>query len=565
MADEKTDLEAIVARAYTAVTRPGVLVDLLHDLSEFEGSTGAFGESVELHFSNAAEILENVFPNDRLDHSNLNTQKTDRLSFDLAIDQQFRIAFANNAVFANDQIATDRELPAWLFEPASEADDRQRLVDLLKNGTALDENEGFGGFFRLHTSEQDEKGLWFTARLHHRDADTIIGFDAVRLRWSERSGEAFSQALRLTETEIALVRHLVTGGSLREFADKRGRSLGTARNQMKALQRKLSINSKEELLLLYAGFVHSLEMPAERLDVEEHRCDKHFRPNENECIAWEEHGDPGGIPILYFHPIEGALLTPEVANAARRFGLRIIAPWRPHHGETTADTQGMKAVAEFAERLPAFLEHLGVKRCSTLTTQAGAPYMFAFVQKHPDMVVSAIGAGSFLPIFDAQGMASYRPAHRRQVRLVRIAPTFAKIYQRAMLATIGTGEFHRFVEEFYRGCDRELAAIQKPAMVRMLRSAATYVVRGRFVGTAETMITWAADWSKYCRDITVPVHMIYGENDATISPIEAERASANFGFEPIEFVADAGSFLLQDQTDMIMARIHALSDQKSEA
>lgn len=560
MADEKADLEAIVARAYTAVTRPGVLVDLLQDLSDFETSAETLGDTVELHFANATEILENVFPNDQLDHSNLDTQKTDRIRCDLAIDRQFRVAYCNNAIFASEQISPDRELPDWLFEPVSEAADRQRLSNLLRNGPALGDEDGFGGFFRFYVSESDEKGSWFIARLQHRETDTLIGFDAVRLRWSDRSGEAFSEALRLTDTENALVRHIVSGRSLREFAESRGRSLGTARNQMKALQRKLSVNSKEEVLLLYAGFLHSLEMPTDRLTVEEHRCKNHFSPATDECIAWEEFGDPNGTPILYFHPIEGALLTPEIANAARRHGLRIIAPWRPHHGETTAKTHGMKAVDEFADRLPAFLDHLGIDKCFTLATQAGAPYMFAFLQKHPTLVRAAIGAGSFLPIYDAEGLASYRPAHRRQIRLVRLAPTFAKIYQRAMLATIGTGDFHRFVEEFYRDCARELAAIQKPAMVRMLRSAATYVVRGRFVGTAETMITWAADWSQLCHGIEVPVHLIYGDEDSTISRAEAERVCARFGFQPPEFVPEAGSFLLHDRTDFMFARIRELAD-----
>ena len=557
VAGQEPDLESIVARAYSAIARPDVFVDILEDLSAFESASGDLGDRAERHFANAAEILDNVYPNDRIDHSFLNTRKAETLTCDLAIGPAFRIAQCNTGVFAADDIAPGGELPDWLFEPGSERADRQRLADLF-SGEGADE-EGFGGFFHFYTSEEDEKGWWFAARLEQGDAGALIAFDAVRLRWSERSGKAFSEALRLTETEVALVRHMVSGGTVREFAELRGRSLGTARNQMKALQRKLSVNSKEELLLLYAGFVHSLEIPAERPGVETHHCRLQYEEDQGGCIAWEEHGDPTGHPVLFFHPIEGALLTPEVANAARRHGLRIIAPWRPHHGATTAAAHGLAAAEEFADRLPAFLRHLGVDRCTAITTHAGAPYMFAFAQRQPAMIDAAIGIGAFLPIFDKTAMASLRPTHRRQIRLVRLAPTFAKVYQRAMLATIGTGEFHRFVEEFYQGCPRELSAIQRPGMVQMLRSAATYVVRGRFVGTAETMVTWSADWSRLCSGITVPVHMLYGEEDATIARAEAVRACTHFGFGAPEFIADAGSFVMQDQTDAVLGRVAAIA------
>ncbi|GAA4051048.1 alpha/beta hydrolase [Parerythrobacter jejuensis] len=556
MEDGEPDLEAIVARAYAAVTRPGVFVDILQDLSEFEKSAGEIGENTGLHFANAADIIDNVYPNDRVDHNLLDTQKADHLDCDLALDSSLRVVHRNSAIFYPAGFPENRDIPDWLFEPGQESEDRGRLAALFKDESGGDD---FGGFYHLYTSEDDEKGWWFTARLDRTQEEPRITFDAVRLRWSERSGKAFSEALRLTETETSLVRHMVGGGTLRQFAEARSRSLGTVRNQMKALQRKLSVNSKEELLLLYAGFLHSLELPVERPGVEPHRCNRHFEGPEGETIAWEEHGDPAGVPVLFFHPIEGALLTPEVANAARRMSLRIIAPWRPHHGGTTAKAHGLKAADEFADRLPAFLDHLGVSRCAAMTTHAGAPYMLAFAKRQPDRVSIAVGIGSFLPLYDAESMASLRPAHRRQIRLVRLAPTFAKVYQRAMLATIGTGEFHRFVEEFYQGCDRELRAIQKPSMVRMLRSSATYVVRGRFVGTAETMITWAADWSASCRDVPVPVHMLYGREDSTISSEEAIRSCRNFGFNAPEFVADAGSFLLQDQAEIALARVKELA------
>ncbi|WP_379547984.1 hypothetical protein ACFCW2_02665 [Qipengyuania sp. DSG2-2] len=545
------DLEAVLARAYSVISQPGDAVDLLEELAQVGREAGALGETAEMHFSNAADILENVYPNDQVDYGTLDTQPSDRPNCDLALDRNFRVVFANPMVFEKHVPAKNEAAPEWLFDPATYSADRERMK-------ALEEQKD-GEFIRLFTDPDDESGRWFTVRAARARERNVIAFDAVRLRWSERSGKAFREALNLTETEIALVKHMVGGGTVRQFADLRGRSLGTARNQLKALQRKLSINSKEDLLLLYAGFLHSLELPPESVWVDVHRCQNLWQSGDGQVIGWEEYGDPSGAPVLFFHPIEGALLTEPLAQIAAENGLRIIVPWRPFHGDTTGTVQGHKTPEDFADRLPGFLDHLDVDQCTAVTTHAGAPYMFAFAQGHPARLKAAVGLGAFVPIYDAEGMVMLRKAHRKQLRLVRIAPAFAKIYMRAMLATIGTGEFHRFVQEFYQGCERELASMQSPAMVSLLRSSASYVVRGRFTGLVDTMLNWAADWSPLCRNIQVPVHMIYGSEDATTSAELAHKACDAFGFAEPEFVPDAGSFLLLDQPEIAWARVRAIA------
>ncbi len=543
-------MQAIVARAYAAIAKPETLVDLIHILTDAEDDLLDRPEQAEIHFGNAASILGRVYPLSASEAGVLNTAENSAYAGDLILDGDLRVLGHSDLVFDDSMPETGVYAPDWLFSPVTRNADRKRLKAF---GPADD-----GTFIRLFTGPQDDAGRWFVAQLlaGHDDAQAVLALNAVRLRWSVETGAAFRKALQLTDTEIALVEHIVTGGKVRDFAEQRGRSIGTARNQLKTLQRKLSINSQEQLLLLYAGFVHSLESPDHGANVAAHKCDNIFEDGDGQTIAWEEFGDPEGKPVLFFHALEGALVTPQVSQAAARSGLRIVAPWRSHFGDTSGLQSGsaFERTRNFAARLPAFLDHLEIDRVVALGTQAGMPYMMAMAQAHPERLHGVIGAGPFLPVA-GKDFRYLAKSHRAQMRIARIAPSFVRIYQRAMLATMGTGEFYRFVEEYYQDCPRELEAVRRPEMLDVFRRAATYAMRAEFEGTIDTMLTWSADWRELCRDIAVPVHMMVGAQDANCDPEFATLSCKRYGWPAAEIVDDAGSFLINDRTAQVMARI----------
>ncbi len=543
-------MQAIVARAYAAIARPETLVDLIHILTDAEDDLLDRPEQAEIHFGNAASILGRVYPLSASEAGVLNTAESSAYAGDLILDGDLRVLGYSERMFNHTMPETGVYAPDWLFSPVSRNADRKRL-------TAFDSADD-GTFIRLFTGPQDDAGRLFEVRLLSGENDTqvVLTLNAVRLRWSAKTGAAFRKALQLTETEIALVEHIVTGGKVRDFAEQRGRSIGTARNQLKTLQRKLSINSQEQLLLLYAGFVHSLASPDHGANVAAHQCDNIFEDGDRQTIAWEEFGDPKGTPVLFFHALEGALVTPQVSQAATQAGLRIVAPWRPHFGDTSGLQSGnaFERTHNFALRIPAFLDHLEIERVVALGTQAGMPYLMAMAQAHPERLHGVIGAGPFLPVA-GKDFRYLAKSHRAQMRIARIAPSFVRIYQRAMLATMGTGEFYRFVEEYYQDCPRELDAVRRPELLDVFRRAATYAMRAEFEGTIDTMLTWSADWRELCRDIAVPVHMMVGAQDANCDPEFAALSCKRYDWPDAEIIEDAGSFLINDQTELVMNRV----------
>ncbi|EAQ29287.1 transcriptional regulator, LuxR family/hydrolase, alpha/beta fold family protein [Erythrobacter sp. NAP1] len=540
--DVSEALQAVVAKAYAAVAEPQSFVPLLNDLIEADAQMGGIGEAADMHFANAEAIFDKVYPLDEADYSSMLTHLETSLECDLAIDSQFRVITVNDRVFETG-VEAESFAPEWLFDPARVKVEQARLRKAAVGDDRI--------FLRLFTDPEDDAGRWFSAYRVPYSGVHIIALQAVRLRWDEKSAEAFQRAFALTETEVALTKHLVRGGSTREFAELRGRSVGTARNQLKALQRKLAINSKEQLLLLYAGFIHSLDPPHEG-DLEfEHECNFLYADPQGRMIAWEEHGDPQGKPVLYFHALEGPLFTPQVSEAARAAGLRIIAPWRPFYGETTGEKQGPQSPLLFADRLTAFLDHLGIDKCVALGTQAGTPFLAAFAQKHPERLHQAVAAGPFLPIVQSDDYRFLTTRQRTHFKISRVAPAFARVYMRAMLASMGTGEFYKFVEDYYDSCSRESATVQRPEVVRNFRKAANYVLPRGKMGPGDTMLNWSAQWGGLLEGLGDRLTLLLGEEDANTPTEFAQLSARRFGLSDPVVIEDAGSFLIEDQPDAV--------------
>ncbi|MEE4201460.1 alpha/beta hydrolase [Erythrobacter sp.] len=543
------ELQAVVAKAYAAIAEPESFVALLGEMIDADEKLGGIGSLADMHFANAEAIFDKVYPLAEADYGSMLSHLENDLECDLALDPSFRVLMVNTRVF--DGLERDAYAPEWLFDPVLRDSDMARLRRAAEGDERL--------FLRLFTDPDDDAGRWFSAYRVPIGGVHIIALQAVRLRWDERNADAFRAAFELTETETALFRHMVTGGSTREFAEMRGRSVGTARNQLKALQKKLQINSKEQLLLLYAGFISSLD-PVTEKDPIEHVCANLYCNPDGLTIAWEEQGDPEGLPVLFFHALEGPLLTPKVEREAVEAGLRIIGPWRPFYGGTSGVKQGPGSPEEFAGRLAELLDHLEIERCTALGTQAGTPFLAAFAQAHPDRLNRTIAAGPFLPIVESEDYRFLQTRQRTHFRICRIAPGFARVYMRAMLASMGTGEFHRFVEDYYDNCPRELATVQRPDVVRNFRRAANYVLpRGR-MGPGDTMLTWSAQWGHLLEGLSERMMILLGSEDAN-TPTEFARLSAErFGLaEPI-LIPDAGSFLIEDQPRAVFEAVRATFD-----
>ena len=544
VADQSVD--ALVAQAYAAIAKPETFVDLLHDIADTGPNLADLEAQAAHHFDNAASILDEIYPTTDGEPAPGMADAVRQRPSDLVLGNALAVRAFDPWIFTRAELKEGAALPEWMFDPVTRKQDERRL-------STRYEEETFG-FVRLFVDPDSDETRWFSFRQEDGDGEKVVLIDALRLRWNDDHGQAFADAFGLTATEAALVQHLVSGGTIRAFAEDRGRSVGTARNQMKALLRKLVINTKEKLLLLYAGFVHSLEEAREASGpVPERKAQ--VAQIDGAQIAWEEYGDPHGAPVLYFHPLEGPLMPPSVEREARLRRLRIIAPWRPFYGETSGDRIGPEALEDGAKGVAALLDLLDIPSCIGLAAQAGTPYMAAFARYQPERLRAALAAGPFLPLRERSDFSFVKKRQRAHLRIARTAPAFARIFQRAMLATVGTKQFSRFAEDFYEDCPAELAVVRNPEMVALFQRATAYAMGQSSEGLVDTMLVWASDWSALLDDSEVPMEIMIGSRDCNCDPQFATLSAARHGLSKPVTVDGAGSFLVYEAAAQVMSRL----------
>jgi pimeloyl-ACP methyl ester carboxylesterase len=103
-------------------------------------------------------------------------------------------------------------------------------------------------------------------------------------------------------------------------------------------------------------------------------------------VAAVESGDPGGHPLLVFHPTPSScLFVRQHADAALRTGMRLVGFSRPGSGGSTMTAPGLRVVAEDAGRVA---DAYGLDRFAVLGFSGGTPFAAAAAALLPERVTA---------------------------------------------------------------------------------------------------------------------------------------------------------------------------------
>jgi len=272
---------------------------------------------------------------------------------------------------------------------------------------------------------------------------------------------------------------------------------------------------------------------------------------EGRRIAYCEYGDPAGRPVIVAHGTPGSRYQARPVGAAgRAAGIRFIAPDRPGYGQTDERAPGAdRDFADWAGDVTELADHLGLERFSMVGISGGGGYALAAAARLRPRVERVVLASAILP-------GAPRSALRGRMRLVtllyaacRRTPGIA----RAMFA--GTGVFRsarRANLDAWPDADRAILAD-----ARLVAAATDDAVEGMRAGPHAAV----RDLARYGRlpalpleEITVPVVLLHGTDDATVPIGVARWADARLPESRVQPVAGAGHlFLTVDARPLIEA------------
>jgi pimeloyl-ACP methyl ester carboxylesterase len=207
-------------------------------------------------------------------------------------------------------------------------------------------------------------------------------------------------------------------------------------------------------------------------------------------LAYDEVGDPGGVPVLYFHGGGDSRLTRHPDDTiARSLGIRLIAVDRPGCGGS--DFRACRSLLDWPLDVDQLADALGVERFKVLGWSAGGPHALVCARVLRDRVESAtVVAGLAEPArFRLLPRDLQLTLHlaRRNPRLVA-----APLAHWGRRPTPPTGDSE---------CDRAYSAGRLEAFAQGSR------------GLAWELHALARPWGFRPEEIRVPVSLWYGERD----------------------------------------------------
>jgi pimeloyl-ACP methyl ester carboxylesterase len=239
-----------------------------------------------------------------------------------------------------------------------------------------------------------------------------------------------------------------------------------------------------------------------------------LRLRDGRRLAYAEHGDPHGAPLVFLHGYTASRLTrhPDDSIAATA-GIRLITVDRPGCG--ASDLQPRRTLLDWPADLAQLADTLGLERFAVLGHSAGGPYALACARALPDRISATGVVSGFAPFDGPRATDGMRPDMARFIGLLRRVPWLARPITASLPRQYARDPDRAFARQFGKGLppsdERELAREEIRANIL---ASAVESTRGGGRGLArELQITFALSWGFTPAEVTVPVALHYGDAD----------------------------------------------------
>ena len=389
----------------------------------------------------------------------------------------------------------------------------------------------------------------------------------ARTNWHPAIADLLSTAFGLTDAELDLTRRLFEGADLKQIADARGRSLRTVRTQMNSILAKSRCQDQKRLVRLVAGLMQTGEVETEHPDsgprarriassaiTRHHSRLASLTLTDGRRLAYAEHGDLGGEPVLFLQPTTTPTQPEPVREAMAERGLRVISPYRPGSGlsDNRPPKDGPDALAEDYVQL---LDALGLGDCTLAGHCSGGLYALAAAKRLGERARRAVLVDTGAPVASITDLMKLPAAPRRTFLPARLFPSALIAPHRMVAADFNKDEAgeRRTVEYFYEGSPSELERVRTSAyFYEVTRDNIAYSFENvpRLVAD---VCRWVSNWEDAMAGVRAPVHFVHGDQN-TIFPVRPlERFVARHDGARLTVVPGEGQLLLYARPDAVAA------------
>jgi pimeloyl-ACP methyl ester carboxylesterase len=230
-------------------------------------------------------------------------------------------------------------------------------------------------------------------------------------------------------------------------------------------------------------------------------------------LAFEEYGDPQGVPMFFFHGWIGSRLdfAPNDEGASN-MGVRVLSVDRPGCGES--DFQPNRKLLDWPGDIANAADELGLDRFAVCGHSFGGPYVAACALELKDRLTSATIVAGISPTKIPKVTKGMPGLVRMALWLGGRAPTFVRPYVSLMAATTKNPSL---LKKGFEGMlpESELALFETAPFEGFLDHSAEMVKHGSKGAYWDARVV-LAEWGFDCGEIEMPVSLFYGTEDRNV-------------------------------------------------
>lgn len=260
-------------------------------------------------------------------------------------------------------------------------------------------------------------------------------------------------------------------------------------------------------------------------------------------LGYAEHGDPQGVPCLYYHGWPSARVQGELMDEmGKKYGLRIISPDRPGIG--LSDFQPNRQLQDWPDTLRELTSHVGAEKFHVFGWSGGGPYVLITALKMPERLLSAtIVCGA--PPLTFLGYQHMFWLYRLMIRLRHAFPTVLGLILKTG-EVISRGDPQKpplkWLLKMVGKADRQVltephtSAVIRHGMVEALRRGPKSVIADADI--------YLSEWGFEVSSVDYPIHFWHGKQDRNISWRYTEQLTQLMPQTTVQFYDDEGHYSL---------------------
>jgi pimeloyl-ACP methyl ester carboxylesterase/DNA-binding CsgD family transcriptional regulator len=496
-------------------TRFELATESQNDASSVDALAAPLFAALEPHFENALSLMHTAAKRrDRPTHAVKAME--DDVRAHMLVTASGKVAYANAAALAHFDIEIGSVLGRAQFEPGQFTIFTNALNDLEQS---LDHQLiDTLGIMNSDGCRVTRVGI---RKVNGENQEALAQISALSTSWQPDLAAQFKNAMQITPVELEIVRAIVTGMSLSDLAEERGRAVGTVRLQAKKLLSKLQLRSQTELACLYASFaeLHTKEEHQADTEADAQNATHLMTCDGGRKLAYEVAGPAGGRPVLFFPALlGGAALTVHMRQRLFHANVRLITIWRPGFGQSEFDgPPTFDAFARHAADIKTLLTSLNIQSCPVIGHITSVMFAYALAKYAPECVDKIISVNGTVPSYSGAHVAHLDKSERLRFMLLRRLPKIGRMIVHSLLSKVDAGFDEEFLKSFLSN-EYDYKTIHTPEIRDTFRDAFKKTIAQGYDSFVHELTLGALDWEPLVDATTCPVDMLIGAKNPVYTP-----------------------------------------------